>query len=267
MLEVQKELAKAVKHFWKTRAASGKKGERAGVKDAGNRSAVTGGKHADGFVRSSRLLCAMPACRNRDPYHQQNRAHLPGYFRQPRNGTWWCFRITIWLLPSRSSRRLVASATTSTTESKKRSAMPPIFGRPMPRAASNLRPNPGWVICSCWKNRKTHCDRPDASRSRLTRLTRLFRNSSYAKRYEEVCRRLVRERLYNTACFFTSNTNEGLKGQYARTQWRTWHSKFCRLAGSSGGSFFQAEEMNRGTNRGRPRCPRGQPLIEVTIGQ
>jgi hypothetical protein len=39
-----------------------------------------------------------------------------------------------------------------------------------------------------------------------------FQGLSYARRYEEVCRRLVRERLYDAACFFTSNAVTGLRG-------------------------------------------------------
>src|SRR2546423_14996394 len=38
---------------------------------------------------------------------------------------------------------------------------------------------------------------------------------SYAQRYEEVCRRLVRERLYDAACFVTSYSDTGTLGQYA----------------------------------------------------
>jgi len=37
---------------------------------------------------------------------------------------------------------------------------------------------------------------------------------SYAKRYELVCERFVRDRLYDAACFFTSNATMGRKGQY-----------------------------------------------------
>jgi hypothetical protein len=42
----------------------------------------------------------------------------------------------------------------------------------------------------------------------------VFQGLSYAQRYEEVCRRLVRERLYDAACFFTSNAKTGLEGIY-----------------------------------------------------
>ena len=42
-----------------------------------------------------------------------------------------------------------------------------------------------------------------------------FQRLSYAKRYELVCERLLRERLYDAACFFTSNAKSGAKGVYA----------------------------------------------------
>lgn len=41
-----------------------------------------------------------------------------------------------------------------------------------------------------------------------------FREASYAKRYELLCRKLVRERLYDAACFLLSNRVKGRKGEY-----------------------------------------------------
>ena len=41
-----------------------------------------------------------------------------------------------------------------------------------------------------------------------------FQERSYASRYELVCERLVRDRLYDAACFFTSNSDTGRRGQY-----------------------------------------------------
>lgn len=42
-----------------------------------------------------------------------------------------------------------------------------------------------------------------------------FRNSSYAKRYELFCRRLVLEKHYDSAAFLMSNPEKGLKGVYS----------------------------------------------------
>lgn len=42
-----------------------------------------------------------------------------------------------------------------------------------------------------------------------------FRDASYARRYELLCRKLVRERHYEAAAFLTSHADAGLKGVYA----------------------------------------------------
>jgi hypothetical protein len=44
----------------------------------------------------------------------------------------------------------------------------------------------------------------------------VFQGLPYAKRYERVCERLVREMLYDAACFVTSNERDGLKGIYSQ---------------------------------------------------
>ncbi len=41
-----------------------------------------------------------------------------------------------------------------------------------------------------------------------------FKEASYAKRYEILLTKLVRERLYDAACFLMSNATDGPKGLY-----------------------------------------------------
>jgi hypothetical protein len=41
-----------------------------------------------------------------------------------------------------------------------------------------------------------------------------FQQLSYARRYEIVCQRMVREMLYDAACFFTSNARDGMRGKF-----------------------------------------------------
>jgi hypothetical protein len=42
-----------------------------------------------------------------------------------------------------------------------------------------------------------------------------FRDASYAKRYEILCKKLVRERLYDAACFILSDAERGRDGYYS----------------------------------------------------
>lgn len=41
-----------------------------------------------------------------------------------------------------------------------------------------------------------------------------FQRRSYVERYELTCLRLVRDRLYDAACFITSHATTGKKGRY-----------------------------------------------------
>ena len=83
MLDPGRELAKAVKHFWSTRAnQQARQGSASGVKDAGNRSAVTGGKHADGFVQLIERIVRDAGMHGASIHTAAKTARtLPGYFR------------------------------------------------------------------------------------------------------------------------------------------------------------------------------------------
>lgn len=56
-MDIDKRLQKAIKHFWKTRDSQSKsQGAKSGQRDAGARSAVTGGKQMNGFINLIRDL-------------------------------------------------------------------------------------------------------------------------------------------------------------------------------------------------------------------
>ncbi|MEA3360608.1 MAG: PaeR7I family type II restriction endonuclease [Thermodesulfobacteriota bacterium] len=48
--DIDKQVAQAVSHYWRTRKAQKEKQRNRGVSDAGLRSAVTGGAQMDGFI-------------------------------------------------------------------------------------------------------------------------------------------------------------------------------------------------------------------------
>lgn len=81
MENIDRHLKRAIKHFWTTRNTQElKQGGDSGVRDAGFRRAVTGGKQMDGFVNLVRLLLtdagiAEPAI------YCDTRSELPGFFR------------------------------------------------------------------------------------------------------------------------------------------------------------------------------------------
>lgn len=64
-----------------------------------------------------------------------------------------------------------------------------------------------------------------------------FRNSSYAKRYELFCRRLVLERHYDSAAFFLSGSEAGIKGDYVESAPDLTFEKFAKALVAQAAAF------------------------------
>ena len=214
MINVEEELRKAVKHFWKIRSKQHKRqGSGTGRKDAGNRAAVTGGKHADGFVQ---LIAAIirDAGLSKATIHTTEKVSrtLPGYFRPTKE----------WDLVVVSGSNLVAAIEVKSQVGS--------FGNNFNNRVEEALGNAAdfWTAYSKgifkpsqkpWLGYLFMLEEDDKS-LRPTKRTNLapflvdedFQVRSYAKRYELVCERLVRERLYDAACFFTSNAKNGMQG-------------------------------------------------------
>jgi hypothetical protein len=72
--------AKAVSHYWGTRAAQRKKQEAGGKADQGLRSAVTGGAQMDGFIDLFTELVTQAGI-PRECIFRKRAVELPGFFR------------------------------------------------------------------------------------------------------------------------------------------------------------------------------------------
>ena len=205
----------AVAHFWRVRAEQQKRqGETGSGKDRGSRSAVTGGKQLDGFVAMVRaFLCEAGLCEN-DIHVERRRTVLPGYYRPTKE----------WDIVAIVNGRLLA-----TIEFK--SQIGPSFGNnfnnrteeavgsahdlwtAFKEGAYQQGPRP-WLgylmpLEDCPASR-----RPVSVEEPHFPVFPEFRDTSYAKRYEILCNRLVRQRLYDAACFLTTSADEGIHGEY-----------------------------------------------------
>jgi hypothetical protein len=213
MRDVQGELAKAVMHFWKTRSAqSRRQGTVSGVKDAGNRTAVTGGKHADGFVNLVAAIvrdAGLPDATIRHAVKAERT--LPGYFRPTKE----------WDLLVISGNDLVAvievkSQVGSFGNNRVEEALGNATDFWATYAKGGYRPSARPWLGYLFMLEESETSMRPTKRIELGPypVDEAFQELSYAKRYEEVCQRLVRERLYDAACFFTSGAKTGAKGQY-----------------------------------------------------
>ena len=210
--DIEKRVGAAVAHYWKTLSAQSKK-QRKGDADRGGRAAVTAGKQMDGFCKLIASILAdngMPQAH----IHLDKKLELPGFFRPTKK----------WDLVVVYKDRLVAAM-------EFKSQRGPSFGNNFNNrseeaigtahdlwtayreGAFNQSPRPwlGWVMLleDCEDSRS-----PVAVEEPHFPVFADFKGASYMKRYELLLRRLVRERLYDSAAFLVATEKQGKSGHY-----------------------------------------------------
>jgi len=214
MLDLEKELGAAVAHFWQARERQKERqGAKTGRKDAGERSSVTAGKHADGFVRLVAAIVEDAGLPNVSIHVSMKRSRtLPGFYRPSKE----------WDLVVLSGKSLVAVVEVKSQVG----SLGNNFNNRIEEALGNA--TDFWAAYRegifrpserPWLGYLFMLEESDDS-LRATRTIRLepfkvdeaFQRRSYAKRYELACERLVRDRLYDAACLITSNAILGMQG-------------------------------------------------------
>jgi hypothetical protein len=213
MVDYQDRVAEAIKHFWKVRKAQDKnQGSITGKKDTGNRSAVTGGKHLDGFIDLFTELLAESGLPGATIHTKATT--LPGYFRPTKD---WDLVVVI-------DNVLLASI-------EFKAHIGPSFGNNFNNRVEEALGNSIDLLTAYREGKFSPSQRPwlgwlmvleDVPKSRASvkakephfRVFEEYRNISYAKRYELFCERLMRERMYDNTCLLLSDEKGGLKGEF-----------------------------------------------------
>ena len=183
MSSLNERVADAIRFFWASREKQKEKqGAITGKRDYGSRGAVTGAKQMDGFISLVCELLMESGLPGETIFYTKAKVVLPGFFRATKE----------WDLLAVASGHLLASV-------EFKSLVGPSFG-------------------SNFNNRTEEAEgslTPVDVKEPHFRVFDEFRGASYAKRYELLCRRLVRERLYDAACLILSDSKGGREGKYA----------------------------------------------------
>jgi hypothetical protein len=214
MSDLEERVAEAVKLFWATRANQKKRQEASGRSDQGSRGAVTGGSQLDGFTNLiSELLLERGVPEG--SIFLKRRITLPGYFRPTKE---WDLLVVV-------NGNLIASI-------EFKSQVGPSFGNNFNNRTEEALGSATDLLTAYREGAFRESVKPwlgyfmmleEAPKS--TSPVRLreepqfpifgeFAGSSYADRYELFCQKLVRERLYDAACFILSEREGGLSGKY-----------------------------------------------------
>ncbi len=224
MPDLSSGLREAVKHFWLTRRQQSSRPDAAD-RDRGARGAVTGGKQMNGFIRVVRdLLIAAKV--PEASIAIDKRVELPGWFRAEKK----------WDLVIVHENELLAAI-------EFKSQIGPSFGNNF----NNRTEEALGSATDIWAAYREGAFRPsarpflgyfmlleDCERSRSpVKVTAPhfpvfpeFNGASYRQRYSILVEKLLRERLYNSACFMLSSADAGSSGEYSEPNPELTFAKF-----------------------------------------
>jgi hypothetical protein len=213
MRNLESGIRDAIRHFWLTRDTQASRQGDATDRDRGARSAVTGGKQMDGFVRLVRdllLEASVPeSCISMD-----RRVELPGWFRAEKK----------WDLVIVHESQLLAAL-------EFKSQIGPSFGNNFNNRTEEALGSATDIWAAYREGAFKPSSRPflgylmlleDSQRSRSRvkvcephfKVFEEFRDASYRDRYAILVEKLLRERLYDGACFLLSDQGSFGSGDY-----------------------------------------------------
>lgn len=203
----------AVAHYWRTRSSQRNRQQQTGKTDQGARGAVTGGGQMDGFIRLFADLIRDAGIAQESTFYDKA-LELPGFFRPTKE----------WDLVIVKEGILVAAI-------EAKSQVGPSFGNNFNNRTEEAMGSALDLWTAYREGAYLASPQPflgyffmleDCEAS--TRTVRVkephfkvfpeFVGSSYARRYEIFCRKLVLERHYTAAAFITSQAGTGRDGTY-----------------------------------------------------
>ena len=211
--DLQKRLRRAIKRFWSTRETQAQKqGSKTGSRDAGARTAVTGGRQMDGFVSLVRDYL----CENGLPkthVYCEKRIELPGWYRPEKKWDLLIVADGVFLagIEFKSQVGSFGNNYNNRTEEAIGSATDIWAAYREGAFKPSARP---WLGYMMLLEEAPESIRPVKAQEPHFKVFPEFVNASYAKRYEILLTKLVRERLYDSACLLLSDANKGPNGSY-----------------------------------------------------
>jgi len=191
-----KELKTAIRQFWKTRQAQSQQQKQRNVSDQGTRGAVTGGKQLDGLVALLKKIAIDAGVPGKCIYTKGN--ELPGFFRPTKD---WDFIIIspqgklVACLEFKSQVGSFGNNFNNRTEEAIGSAVDIWTAFREKVFPGDLAPWLGYLMVVEKCDRST---RPVSIHEPHFKVIKEFVGTSYLKRYEILCRKLVLERLYTS---------------------------------------------------------------------
>jgi hypothetical protein len=227
LADLPRHVREAVRFYWQTRTKQLEKQAGSGTKDQGLRSAVTGGAQMDGFIELLTKLVTEAGVDRSQVFYNES-LELPGYFRPTKQ---WDFLVVVkgQLVAALEAKSQVGPSFgnnfNNRTEEAMGSALDLWTAFREKAFGTGVRPWLGYMFLldDCPKSRAAV-----SVKEPHFKVFDEFRNSSYARRYELFCRRLVLERHYDSAAFLLSGSQTGVQGDYTEPAADLTFQKFAQ---------------------------------------
>ncbi len=212
---VKRSVEATVAQFWQTRGRQDRQqGARPSQRDAGQRATVTGGRQLDGFVDWIRSLICDAGLPDEHVFVEHRRTILPGFFRPTKE---WDIVVVIKgkLLATVEFKSHVGPSFSNNFNNRTEEAVGSAHDlwTAYREGAFSGSPRP-WLGYLMLLEDCPQSTRPVSVHEPHFAVLDDFRNASYARRYDLLCQRLVRERLYDAACLIMSDRDGGSRGQF-----------------------------------------------------
>jgi len=224
--DLERKLHEAVRQFWNTRKKQAKRqGAKSGSRDAGERTAVTGGRQMDGFVALVRDLLQSSGLPDSDVFCRKA-VELPGWYRPEKQ---WDLLVVsrgelVAAIEFKSQVGSFGNNYNNRTEEAIGSATDIWAAYREGAFKPSARPWLGYMMLLEEAPGSTH---PVGVQEPHFKVFPEFRDASYEKRYEVLLTKLIRERLYDAACFLMSSAGGGRKGEFREPSAELSFEKFA----------------------------------------
>ncbi|MEW5974778.1 MAG: PaeR7I family type II restriction endonuclease [Acidobacteriota bacterium] len=212
---LDKAVRRAIRQFWHTRGRQARaQGAKSGDRDRGARSAVTGGAHLDGFAELIRNLIVKAGVSD-TAVHRRVRTELPGYYRAEKK---WDLVVVLdgRLFATVEFKAQVGPSFGNNYNNRTEEALGNAtdYWAAFREGAFRGSPKP-WLGYLMLLEDASGSTRPVSVAEPHFPVFEEFRDASYARRYEILLTKMVRERLYDAACLLLSPSDAARSGVFS----------------------------------------------------
>jgi hypothetical protein len=199
MVDYSKALGEAIRSFWKTRSGQLTRQKKSGTKDQGSRGAVTGGRQLNGFINMLTKVSIRAGIPKNNIFVKGNT--LPGFYRATKD---WDFIIVsdskklIACIELKSQVGSFGNNFNNRTEEALGSALDLWTAFREGGFSKQHAPWLGYLILVEKSKKSTGTVKVSEPHFKVRQE---FIKTNYLSRYEILCRKLMRERMYNATTF------------------------------------------------------------------